>query len=184
MQQPEPAPHITELLERWRGGDKVAENELFAAVLPNLRRLAQYMRKSERKDHSLEATELVNQIYFKLVQAKDRDWRNRGHFFAIAASAMRRYLIDHARGRPSAEFVALEGFENLLPADSGRLETALTIDQLLEELAGIEPDWCHVVEVKYFLGLTDDEAAEALGMKLRTLQRIWSDARQWLYTKM
>src|SRR3977135_123728 len=184
MQQPEPAPHITELLERWRGGDKVAENELFAAVLPNLRRLAQYMRKSERKDHSLEATELVNQIYFKLVQAKDRDWRNRGHFFAIAASAMRRYLIDHARGRPSAEFVALEGFEDILPADSAKVDLALTVDRLLDELAETKPEWSMLVEMKFFLGLTDGEAAEAMGVKLRTMQRTWSDARRWLYTRM
>ena len=175
---------ITQLLQRWRDGSRDAENQLFELVLPRLRRLAHYLMKGERKGHSLQPTELVDQIYLRLVAAKDRDWHNRGHFFAIAARAMRRYLIDHARGRPNAEFVALEGFENLLPADSGKVETALTIDQLLEELAAIEPDWCHVVEVKYFLGLTDEEAAEALGMKLRTLQRTWSDARQWLYTKM
>src|SRR2546422_6721852 len=95
---------ITDLLQRWRDGDRDAENDLFALVLPNLRRLAHYFMKGERKGHTLQATELVNQVYFKLVAAKDRDWRSRKHFFAIAARAMRRYLIDYARGRPRNEF--------------------------------------------------------------------------------
>ncbi len=108
---------ITDLLQRWRDGDRDAENELFAIVLPNLRRLAHYFMQGERKGHTLQATELVNQVYFKLVAAKDRDWRNRKHFFAIAARAMRRYLIDYARGRPRNEFVGLADLEDMLPAN-------------------------------------------------------------------
>jgi RNA polymerase sigma factor (TIGR02999 family) len=172
---------ITQLLHRWRDGDREAENELFGLVVPDLRRLAQYMMKGERPGHSLQATELVDQIYLKLVAAKNQDWQNRRHFFAIAGRAMRRYLIDHARGRPDAEFVALEGLENLLPSDSAKVDQALTVDRLLNELAEIQPDWCTLVEVKYFLGLTDDEAADALGIKLRSMQRMWRDARQWLF---
>jgi RNA polymerase sigma factor (TIGR02999 family) len=149
-----------------------------------LRRLAHYLMQRERKDHSLEATELVDQIYFRLVAAKERDWQSRKHFFAIAARAMRRYLIDHARGRPSAEFLALEGLENVLPADSGKIDLAVTVDRLLDELAETKPEWSMLVEMKFFLGLTDDEAAEAMGVKLRTMQRTWSDARRWLYTRM
>src|SRR5262245_31185849 len=75
---------ITQLLQKWREGSRDAENELFSLVLPKLRRLAHYLMKGERRGHSLEATELVDQIYFRLVAAKDRDWRNRAHFFAIA----------------------------------------------------------------------------------------------------
>src|SRR5262249_11089276 len=101
---PEKAGDITLLLQQWRAGDRAAENDLFALVLPNLRRLAHYLMKGERKGHSLQATELIDQVYVRLVAAKDRDWQNRQHFFAIAARAMRRYLIDHARGRPNAEF--------------------------------------------------------------------------------
>ena len=175
---------ITSLLHQWRAGSRTAENELFALVLPNLRRLAHHLMKGERKGHSLQATELVDQIYLRLVAAKDRDWQNRQHFFAIAARAMRRYLIDHARGRPNAEFVALEGIENLLPASSVKLELAVTIDRLLEQLAETKPEWCTLVEVKYFLGLTDEEAAEMLGLKIRTMQRMWRDARQWLFEHM
>jgi RNA polymerase sigma factor (TIGR02999 family) len=140
--------------------------------------------KGERRGHSMQATELVDQIYLRMVAAKDRDWQNRQHFFAIAARAMRRYLIDHARGRPDAEFIALEGIENLLPASSDKLELAVTVDRLLEELAKTKPEWCTLVEVKYFLGLTDEEAAETLGLKVRTMQRMWRDARQWLFERM
>ena len=178
---PQPERDITQLLNRWREGSHEAENELFALVLPNLRRLARYLMKGERKGHSLEPTELVDQIYFRLVAAKNRDWRNRQHFFAIAGRAMRRYLIDHARGRPNAEFVALEGMEDFLPADSAKVDLAITVDRLLDRLAESNPEWCTLVEVKYFLGLTDEEAAEALGVKLRTMQRMWRDARRWLY---
>jgi RNA polymerase sigma factor (TIGR02999 family) len=175
---------ITQLLHQWSEGNRSAENELFALVLPNLRRLAHHLMKGERKGHSLQATELVDQIYLRLVSAKNRDWQNRQHFFAIAARAMRRYLIDHARGRPNAEFVAIEGIENLLPASSAQLDVAVTIDRLLEQLAKTKPEWCTLVEVKYFLGLTDEEAAEMLGLKIRTMQRMWRDARQWLFEQM
>jgi RNA polymerase sigma factor (TIGR02999 family) len=179
-----PMGDITELLHQWRAGNREAENQLFTLVLPNLRRLAHYLMQRERKDHSMQATELVDQIYFRMVAAKERDWQNRKHFYAIAARAMRRYLIDHARGRPSADFVALEGLEDILPATSGKVDLAIAVDRLLDELAETKPEWSMLVEMKFFLGLTDEEAAEALGVKLRTMQRTWSDARRWLYTRM
>ncbi len=175
---------ITLLLHQWRAGSRDAENQLFALVLPNLRRLAHYLMQRERKDHSLQATELVDQIYFRMIAAKDRDWQNRKHFFAIAARAMRRHLIDHARGRPAAEFVALEGLENILPANNEKADLAIAVDRLLDELSETQPEWSMLVEMKFFLGLTDEEAAEAMGVKLRTMQRTWSDARRWLYTRM
>src|ERR1700733_196403 len=179
-----PAGDITHLLHEWRSGSREAENQLFTLVLPNLRRLAHYLMQRERKDHSLQATELVDQIYFRMVAAKERDWQNRKHFYAIAARAMRRHLIDHARGRPAAEFVALEGFENILPADSPKVDLAIAVDRLLDELSETKPEWSMLVEMKFFLGLTDEETAEAIGVKLRTMQRTWRDARRWLYTRM
>jgi RNA polymerase sigma factor (TIGR02999 family) len=174
---------ITQLLHKWRDGDREAENELFTLVFPHLRRLAGYLMRGERQGHTLQATELVDQLYFRLVAAKDRDWQNRQHFFAIASRAMRRYLIDHARGRPGAEFVALDKIRSFLPADSAKVELAVTVDRLLDQLAEAKPEWCRLVEVKYFLGLTDEEAADALGMKLRSMQRMWLDARQWLFSQ-
>ena len=94
---------------------------------------------------------------------------------------MRRYLIDHARGRPNAEFLGIDGIRDFLPADSAKLDVAISVDRLLDQLAQVKPEWCELVEVKYFLGLTDEEAADALGIKLRTMQRMWADARQWLF---
>jgi RNA polymerase sigma-70 factor, ECF subfamily len=178
---PEQTGNITQLLQKWREGDSGAERELFALVLPNLRRLAHYLMQRERKGHTLQATELVDQAYLRLVTAKDRDWRNRQHFFAIAGRVMRRYLIDYARQRPGVEFVPLEGMKDLLPAANVKLDLAITVDRLLDQLASTKPEWCRLVEVKYFLGLSDEEAAESLGMKMRTMQRMWRDARQWLF---
>jgi len=174
---------ITRLLHEWRQGNVVAENQLFDLVVPDLRRLAHYLMQRERKGHSLQATELVDQIYFRLVAAKNQDWQNRRHFFAIAARAMRRHLIDHARGRPDVEFIAIHGMENLVPAESSPVDQVIMVDRLLNELAQTNREWCDLVEVKYFLGLTDEEAAEVLGMKLRSLQRMWRDARHWLFEK-
>ena len=175
---------ITILLQQWREGSHEAESQLFEMVFPNLRSLAHYLMRRERKDHSMQATELVNQIYLRLVAAKDRDWQNRRHFFAIAARAMRRYLIDYARARPNADVVALEGMEDFIPTSSASVDTALTVDRLLDQLGAENPEWSMVVEMKYFLGLTDEETSEAMAIGLRTMQRMWSDARQWLFTRM
>ena len=181
---PDQSADITGLLQRWRDGSRQAENELFELVLPSLRRLANYLMRGERKGHSLQATELIDQVYLRLVAAKNRDWQNRKHFFAIAARAMRRHLIDHARKRPRATIVPLDEIQETLAVEGVKLDRALAMDRFLDELAKTNPDWGTLVEVKYFLGLTDEEAAEAMGMKLRTMQRMWGDARQWLFDHM
>jgi RNA polymerase sigma factor (TIGR02999 family) len=177
-------PEITLLLRRWSEGNRDAESELFRVVMPDLRRLAHYLMKGERNAHALQPTELVDQIYFRLVAAKDRDWQNRRHFFAIAARAMRRHLIDCARARPRARFVAFDAIEGALGVSSSKMQRALEVDALLEELNRTQPELCSVVEAKFFLGLTDDEAAAVLGLKLRTMQRMWQDARRWLFARV
>src|ERR1051326_3495372 len=144
---------VTELLQRWRTGDREAENELFTSVFPKLRQLARYLLKGERKGHSLQATELIDQLYLRLVKAKDRDWRNRAHFFAIAGRVMRRHLIDHARARPNVMLIGLEDLQQSPAAHGHNLDMALTVDRLLDQLEKTNPEWCRVVEVKYFLGL-------------------------------
>ncbi len=174
---------ITQLLNEWRDGSHEAENELFQEVMPKLKRLAHHLMLGERAGQSIQATELVDQVYLGMVAAKDRGWQNRGHFFALAARAMRHHLIDRAR-RPHADKVSIEALHNVLPARSGQLELAVTVDRLLNELNEVKPEWCRVVEVKYFLGLTDEEAAAILGMPVRTLQRAWRDARKWLFERM
>lgn len=176
--------HITVLLQQWREGIPGAENELFTLVLPDLRRLAHYLLAGERQGHSLQPTALVNEIYLRLISAKDRDWENRRHFFAVASRAMRRYLIDLGRRRALAEFVGLDGMEESVLANTAKVDLAITVDRLLEKLALENPEWCTVVEMKYFLALTDEEAADALGMSLRTFQRTWLNAKRWLFKEM
>lgn len=172
---------ITELLHRWREGNTEAEKQLFEIVAPNLKRLAHYLMKRERKDHPLQATELVSEAYLRLIAAKDRDWQNRKHFFAIAARVMRRCLIDFAR-RPSAPVVPIEPGRDL-PSAWPPVD-AVIFGELLDELARVKPEWCTVVEMKHFLGFTDVEAAKETGVPLRTVQRMWLDARKWLYERM
>ena len=181
---PEQVGEITELLHQWRQGNAEAENELFRRLNTDLRRLAHYLVNGERKGNVLQATELVDQIYLRLVAAKDRDWQNRQHFFAIAARAMRRHLIDQARARPDAEIVGFEKLEPFIPANSTKVGFAITVDRLLNQLAEHQTQWCNLVELKYFVGLSDEETAEVMGIKLRTMQRMWRDARQWLFEKL
>ncbi len=174
---------VTELLRKWRAGDRVAENQLFELVLPHLKQRARALLSKERRGHPLQATELVNDVYSALVRAKDRDWRDRAHFFAIAARAMRWRLIDMGRHRHDREYVAVDGIDSVFRDRSADLDLAMDVDRLLDELAATHPDWCMVVEVKCFLGLTDEEAADALGLPQRTLQRMWRDARKWLFER-
>jgi len=175
---------VTQLLKKWRAGDPDAESQLFRLVMPDLRRLAQYYISRERPDEILQPSALVNEAYLRLVRAKEQDWQNRQHFFAVAARAMRRYLIDYARAKPKGTFVPLEDLAELLPATSSRLQLALAIDPLLEELERVHPDLCSSIELKFFLGLTDEEAADALGTALRSFQRRYSDARRWLFERL
>ena len=177
-------PQITELLHRWRQGSREAEGQLFTLVLPDLRRLARRLMNLERKDHSLQATELIGQIYLRLAGAKDLDLQNRAHFFAVAARAMRRQLIDHARRRPSADFVDFDGLSEFLPASGSKIDVAITVARLLDRMEATNPDWCRLVELRFYLGLREQEAAEILGMKLRSMQRMWLEVRQWLYEQM
>jgi RNA polymerase sigma factor (TIGR02999 family) len=173
---------VTRLLRAWAAGDRTVENELFKLVLPHLRRVARALLSKERRDHPWQATELVNEVYAALVRAKDRDWRDRAHFFAIAARAMRWRLIDKGR-EPHPDYVPVDDLDSLLRGRSVNLDLAMDIDRLRDELAATHPDWCMVVEVKCYLGFTDEEAADALGMPLRTLQRMWRDARRWLFER-
>jgi RNA polymerase sigma factor (TIGR02999 family) len=175
---------VTGLLKQWRDGSRTAEARLFELVLPDLRRLARHYMRRERQGHTLAPTALLNETYLRLPGAQHQDWQDRRHFFAVAARAMRRYLIDYARGRPKAQFVSMSADEWLPAAASPGMETALAVDRLLTELEREHPDQCAVVECKFFLGFTDQETAEALAMPLRTVQRRWQEGREWLYDRL
>ncbi len=175
---------ITHLLQKWRAGDPQAETALFELLLPDLRKIAGCCFRGERTGHTLQPTALVNEAFVRLVRAKNIDWRDRGHFFALAARVMRRYLIDHARARPSVQFLPMDGFPERVLGRHDPLELAVTIDQLLGDLGKESPRRREVVELKFFLGMTDEEAADSLGLKLHTLQREWHRARLWLYQRL
>ena len=175
---------VTRLLHAWGGGDRAVEDQLFGLVQPDLHRLARRLMSSERQDHSLQATALLNEAYVRLVNARERDWENRRHFFAVAARAMRHLLVDHARARPKGPKVALDGMEHLLSGPEANLELGLAIDGLLGEMEQKHPDWVTIIEMKFFAGFTDDETAETLGIPLRSMQRRFGEARKWLFERM
>ena len=174
---------ITQLLHRWRGGDLEAENRLFEAVLPELRTLAARYLRRERNGHTLQPTALV-EAFLRLAAAKNIDWHDRGHFLALAARVMRRHLIDHARARPDVHFMALEGLPEYVLSNHTKLELVVAVDELLDELGKESPQRRAVVELKFFLGLTDNEAADALNLTLHTFQREWYRARRWLFERL
>ncbi len=181
---PDETGEITQLLRDWSDGDSKAESALFELVQADLHRLAHFRILGERKNSSLQTTELVDHIYIRLVSAKNRDWQSRQHFFAIAGRAMRHHLIDLARARPQAELIGIGELEQLVPGHTAKLDVAITVGKLLDELEKMHPDWCKVVELKFFLGLNDEEAADVLRVKLRTMQRMWHEARRWLFERM
>jgi RNA polymerase sigma factor (TIGR02999 family) len=175
---------ITRLLHEWQAGSNCAESELFELLLPDLRRLAGHYFRRERPGHTLQPTALVNEAFLRLATAKGVDFRDRGHFFAVAARIMRRYLIDHSRARPDAPVVPLEGLPEQVRSDRSPVEMAIAIDALLDELARESSTRRSVVELKFYLGMTDDEAAEALGLSVRMMQREWYMGRRWLFERL
>lgn len=180
---------ITEWLIRWREGDADAVGQLTQLVYAQLRRLAAAMLSQERPGHTLQATELVHELYLHLDGARGIDWKCRGQFFAIAAKVMRRILLDHARKRLAAkrnggDLVALEGEALTITGPD-----IVQVDAALSRLALEHPRQAKVVELRFFGGLTADETMEALNaagedVSLRTVERDWKFARAWLQSEI
>ncbi len=175
---------VTILLQRWGTGDRSVEERLFALVLPDLRRLAGKMMAGERADHSLQATALMNEAYFRLVKGREREWENRKHFYAVAARAMRHLLIDHARARPAGAKIPIADLEHLLKGRDAQLEMGAAVGELLTAMEQSHPDWVPIIEMRFFAGFTAEETAEALDIPLRTMERRFGDARRWLFEKL
>lgn len=164
--------------------NRAALDSLLPIVYDELRRLAGSFLNREHAV-SLQTTELVHEAYFKLTNQRSVDWENRGQFFAIAAQAMRRILIDAARQRKSLK----HGVEKISLDDSPTIsvqvdERLLALDDALSELAEFDPEQCRIVELRYFAGLTIDETAEVIKVSPATVKREWAIARAWLYTKI
>jgi RNA polymerase sigma factor (TIGR02999 family) len=181
----EPAGEITQLLHAWSAGDRGIEERLFSLVLPELRNMARALMRRERRDHMLDPDALMNEAYVRLLAGRGRGWESRRHFYRVSALIMRRLLIDYARARTKVEVIRLEPSRDFPQGRGGaELEIAIAVDSLLNELQSQHPDWCLTVELKYFIGLTDEETAKVLGLRLRTMQRQFGDARRWLMERL
>ena len=177
----------TELLIAWTRGEPSAFDQLVPLVHDELRRLAQRYMVRERRDHTLQASALVNEAYLRLIDLKQIQWQNRAHFFAMSARLMRRILVDFARAKRNqkrgggAPRVTLD--EALLPP----IETGhdlVALDDALHALAAVHPRKSDVVELRYFGGLSLEETAEALHVSVDTVKRDWRFARLWLLREL
>ncbi len=179
---------ISRLLGRVREGNQQAQQELLPLVYQELRRIASRYMMRERADHTLQTTALVHEAYLRMVgQEPSVDWQNRAHFFAVAATVMRRILVDYARSRSSQKRGGKRPhlvLDEALVFDSNRLEEVLAVDEALSRLQEWDPRQSHIVEMRFFGGLTEKEIAEALDVSVRTVKRDWSFARAWLKNEL
>lgn len=184
--EPDPT-KITELLLAASEGGRDALDRLVPFVYDHLRRIAAAQMRREAAGHSLQPTALVHEAYVRLVDQRQAQWRNRAHFFGAAASLMRRILVDHARARLAEkrggglERVTLTGDE---AAESPRGIDVLALHESLERMAAFNPRQGRIVELRYFGGLTIEEAAEVIGISEATLVREWTIAKAWLRTDL
>jgi RNA polymerase sigma factor (TIGR02999 family) len=155
-------------------------------VYAELRRIAGSIMSGERPGHTLQPTVLATEAWLNLTDGANRNWQNRAHFFAVAARAMRRVLVNYGRKRRSlkrgGDMQRIE-LADVLPG-TGDLEEIVALDQALTRLEELDPRQCRIVELRYFAGLTEEETAEVLGISLRTVKREWQMARAWLFAEL
>jgi RNA polymerase sigma factor (TIGR02999 family) len=178
---------VTGLLVAWGQGDRAADSRLIALVYQDLRRVARRRLRAERADHSLAPTALVHEAYLRLVDLRRVRWQNRAQFFAIAARLMRQILVDHARAHVAAKRGGA-GWKMPLADDLGatmpRDVDLLDLDAALGKLATIDSRLGDLVVLRFFGGMTVEEAAESLALSPATVKRDWSRARAWLFREL
>jgi RNA polymerase sigma-70 factor, ECF subfamily len=179
---------VTRLLVEFSRGSPGAEAKLIPLVYDHLHRLAASYMRGERPDHTLQPTGLVNEAYLRLVSQESKEWRDRAHFFGIAARLMRQILVEHARARRAAKrggsaqiFVSMN---NEADVSSARSRDVIELDDALHCLERIDPQQAHIVELRFFGGLTVEETAEVLCISPRTVKRDWAVARAWLHAEL
>lgn len=178
---------ITELLIAWSDGRHEALDRLAPIVYEDLRHLAAGYMRREPAGHALQPTALVHEAYLRLIDQRQVQWRNRAHFFAVAAQMMRRILVDHARKRLADKrggAVTIVGLDAVSPADQSNMVDVLALDQALDQLTAIDARLCRVVELKYFAGLNIEETATALDVSRATVERDWTLAKAWLFQRL
>jgi RNA polymerase sigma factor (TIGR02999 family) len=181
-----PAGQVTRLLQAWNQGDATARDQLIPVVYGELRRRAAVHLRSERAGHTWHPTDLVHETYLRL-RAQNPGWQNRAQFFAVASQLMRRILVDHARARGAAKRGDGRPRVTLDESRPGRGELQpdlLDLDAALDELATFDPVQARLVELRFFGGLTVEEAAEALALSRTTANREWEVAKSWLYRRL
>jgi len=178
---------VTALLIEWRGGDHRAVEKLLPLVHDELRRLAQRHMAGERRDHVLQATALVNEVYLRLVDIRRVQWQDRAHFFAMAARLMRRVLVDFARARKNQKrggALRRVTFDQNLPVVSDTPVDLIAIDEALRSLAVQYDRKSQVVELRFFGGLSVEETADVLKVSPETVMRDWKFAKHWLMREL
>jgi RNA polymerase sigma-70 factor, ECF subfamily len=178
---------VTMLLSALTNGEEGAASKLIPVVYDELRRLAgSYMRR-ERVDHTLQATALVNEAYLKLIEQRAVNWQSRAHFFGVAAQLMRRILIDYARGHTREKRGGEQkkvSLDEVFLFSEQQADELLAVDDSLNLLEKMDLRQARVVELRFFAGLSVEEAAEALGVSPKTVKRDWSVAKAWLYADL
>lgn len=178
---------VTELLQRIDAGNAHASEALLPLVYEELRSLARSRMARERGTQTLQATALVHEAYIRLVGNEDPKWDHRGHFFAAAAEAMRRIMVERARKKQRLKHGAEYQKTSLDPAEIYGEEgdsRLLVVNELLDQLAASHPQKAEVVKLKYFVGFTNAEAAQALGVSEKTINRDWRFARAWILSEL
>jgi RNA polymerase sigma factor (TIGR02999 family) len=179
-------PDLTELLLAAQAGSPQAVDRLLPLVYDELKTLAAGYLRAERADHTLQTTGLVHEAYLKLVDQSRTTWQNRAHFFGIAAQAMRRILVDHARRRRARKRDAGQPvtFDDELAGAVPESDEVLAVDEALQRLAALDPRQARIVELRYFAGLSIEQTAEAVGVSPATVKRDWVSAKAWLQREL
>lgn len=178
---------LTLLLDRLAGGDRSAEEALMPRVYVELHRLAMARLRSERPGHTLQATALVHEVYLRMCGSCEIQYRDRAHFFRVAARLMRNILVDYARQRGTLKRGAGAPpvpLDETIAVSASQSAEALEVDELLKKLAEFSPRQAQVVEMRFYGGLTEEEIAAALGKHVRTIRRDWLMARAWLHEQL
>jgi RNA polymerase sigma factor (TIGR02999 family) len=178
---------VTQMLMELRQGNQEAGSRLIPLVYRELRRIAAVHLRRESDQHSLQPTALVHEAYLRLIKIREIDWQSRSHFFAVSATLMRRILVDHARTAKAHKrgdgLNAISINDALLPAPQ-RAPEILALDEALHKLAQLNDRQAKIVEMRFFAGMSEEEAGDVLGVSARTVKRDWRVAKAWLFKEL